>query len=417
MRRMILDSGWMGRLRSHDSISYCSHVSKHTETDPEDAKLAAAGFDPAAAPSDAIGRLRELRGQGVISDAAIARALGHVADAGAAAMLAEMEANAAGAVRREIRRSLYKLHQRGIEPPSESGKGQPRIAVAPEASGLTALFSPIDSDGARIVWIIKPRTQGGVMRLWGIVSEEEGLIGAIAAGISRRELRGERETMERRAGVKLVEGDWRLADFVLCEAYRRTPEARRGRVGNFLALRAELITLPVPTEIAHPIYAELAAEAQDEPSPDLLKEPEIAEWKLANADIAPYVDELNRANESTIVLNPVQQQNRIGLIVERAVSELFAGDPGVRIRRRLEDTAYYMIKSGRRQQAGWAAAAAAKIRDGADFKRVAFFQAFVRTQLGSIVAEEQERAREEPRLIVTPAEAMRAGEAARQRRR
>jgi len=34
-----------------------------------------------------------------------------------------------------------------------------------------------------------------------------------------------------------------------------------------------------------------------------------------------------------------------------------------------------------------------------------------------VVAEEQQKERDEPRLIMTPAEAMRASEAARQRRR
>ena len=40
--------------------------------------------------------------------------------------------------------------------------------------------------------------------------------------------------MERRAGVTMVEGDARLADYVLCEAFRRTPAEKRAPVGNFL---------------------------------------------------------------------------------------------------------------------------------------------------------------------------------------
>ena len=390
-------------------------VSKRTDTD--DSRLIAAGFDPGAAPADAIAKLRELRTIPDVPASSIARALGDIADAGAAAMLAEMGADATGALRREIRRALFRLHQRGIEAPSGKVEHETSHAAVLEGSGISALFSPIDSDGARIIWITKPRSQGGLVRLWGIASEEEGLVGAIAGTLTRREMREERRDMERRAGARLVEGDWRLADFILCDAYRNTPEARRGRVGNFLALRAELITSPPPSSIDHPIYAELAAELSKEPSIELLKEPDLAEWRLPAAAIAPYIDELNRVNESTIVLSPMQQQERIIQIVERAVTELFSGDSGVRIRRRLEDIAYYMLRSGRREQAGSAAAAAAKVRDGADLKRIAFFVGFMRMQVGSVVAEEQQKAREEPRLIMTPAEAMRASEAARQRRR
>jgi hypothetical protein len=41
----------------------------------------------------------------------------------------------------------------------------------------------------------------------------------------------------------------------------------------------------------------------------------------------------------------------------------------------------------------------------------------MRAQLGAILAEENEQRREEPRLIMTPAEAMRAQQAARARQR
>jgi hypothetical protein len=91
----------------------------------------------------------------------------------------------------------------------------------------------------------------------------------------------------------------------------------------------------------------------------------------------------------------------------------------VRIRRRFEDIAYYLARVGRRTQAGWAVAAAARMRDGVDVSKEIFFQAFIRTQLGTVAAAEQQKAEDEPRLIMTPAEAMRAREAraARGRRR
>src|SRR5262249_60551678 len=140
------------------------------------AALAAAGFDPAAPAPNALAKLRELRTNSTIPPTAIARALGHIADGGAAAMLAEMEEAAAGPLRREIRRSLFKLHQRGIEPPVEPPESAPRPTPASDASGLSALLSPIDAEGARIVWITKPRSQGCHIQLWGVDSEDEGLV-------------------------------------------------------------------------------------------------------------------------------------------------------------------------------------------------------------------------------------------------
>ncbi len=393
-------------------------MSKPPEINAHDTKLVEAGFDPAAAPADAIAKLRELRGKPGVTDLAIARALGSIADPGASAMLVEMEAGASGAMRREVRRALYKLKQHGIDAPAPIAPAA-TAAVHDSDTEKTAMLSPIDGEGARIVWIVKPRAQGGLIRMWALISEAEGLVGAQNTHLSRRELKSERDELERRAQVKLVEGDWRVADFIACEAWRNTPESRRGHVGNFLALRAELITSPPPTGLAHPVYAELAAEAAAEPSVELLKEPELLEWRLPDAQLKAYVDEMNQAGESVIVLSPVHKQERVNAVIDRATTELLTGDNGKRIQRRLEDIAYYMVRAGRREQAGWAAAAAARMRDGIDVTKVLFFQAFIRTQLGTVAAAEQQKAEEEPRLIMTPAEAMRAREAreARTRRR
>jgi hypothetical protein len=281
------------------------------------------------------------------------------------------------------------------------------------------MLSPIDGEGARIVWIVKPRVQGGLVRMWALISERDGLVGAQNTGMSRREMKSERDELERRAQVKLVDADWRVADFIVCEAWRNTPESRRGTVGNFLMIRSELIAVPPPTALTHPVYTELAPEVAAEPSVELLKEPELLEWRLPDALLKPYVDEINQAGESMIVLSPVHKQERVNAVIDRATAELLTGGNGVRIRRRLEDIAYYLARVGRRTQAGWAAAAAARLRDGIDPAKVLFFQGFIRTQLGTIAAAEQQKADEEPRLIMTPAEAMRAREAreARTRRR
>ena len=332
-------------------------------------------------------------------------------------MLAEMEIGASGPLRREIRRALFRLKQHGIEPVAADAPAAnvPRA----DATEMSAMLSPIDVEGARIVWIVKPRMQGGVIRMWALISDSDGLVGAQNTGLSRRELKTEREELERRAGVKLVDADWRVADFIACEGYRNTPDARRGQVGNFLVLRAEMISSPPPTELVHPVYAELAAEIVSEPSVELLKEPELLEWRLPDALIKPYVEEINRAGESVIVLNPMHKQERVNAVIDRATAEILSGDNARRIRRRLEDIAYYMARDKRRVQAGWAASAAARLRDNIDVTKVLFFQALVRTQLGTLAAAEEQKAAEETRLIMTPAEAMRAREAreARSRRR
>ena len=384
------------------------------DLDSGDLRLREQGFDPAAPIPERIAKLRELRGKSADDDPAIGKALGEITDPGAGELLVEMESNATGALRREIRRSIYKLRQHGIEvrEPVAEAKTAP---IAATESGLTALISPIDPEGVQIVWMIRARPRGGIVRLWGLVSETQGLAGAQNHALNRRELKTQQQELEQQAGVKLIEVEPRLADFILCDAYRRTSEAARLNVGSFYALRTEVTGAPLPTELAHPIYAEFAKESAEDPSIDLLKEPEVQAFRIPAKELEPYLEEVNRAQESVLVVSRSSQEDRIMGAVEKAIGELLSGVRAERLRHRLEDTGLYLAKTGRRQQAGWAAAAAAKIRDGADLKQVAFFRSLVQTQLGAMMAQEAEHKREEPRLIMTPAEAIRAQEEARAR--
>ncbi len=384
----------------------------------EEAKLRELGFDPAAAPEAAIAKLESLRGTAGVSDVAIVRALTTIASAESAAMLLRMETHAAGVLRREIRRALFKLRLHGIEPPLADARAETIASASLPASetGLSALLSPADGDGARVVWIVKARPGAGVKRLWGLVSERDGLFGISLTQLTRKELRHERTDLERRAGVSFIDADWRVADFILCDAYRRTAESHRGEIGNFFAFRTELIAQSPPSDLKHPVYDEFVAELAHDPSGDLMKEPDVAAWPIAPAIVKPYADEIAGLRNSVLVLSRVQQEERVVTVIERAIAELLTGEIGTRLRRHLEDTAYYFARTGRTQQAAWAIAGAARIRDGADLKRIAFFQAFMRAQLGAIIAEEEQHQREETRLIMTPAEAMRAQQAARARR-
>jgi hypothetical protein len=382
---------------------------KQTETSIS--QLREVGFDPDAAPADAVAKLASLRTRS--NDIAIARALGQIAAPEAASMLAEMEAGTSGGLRREIRRSLFRLRQHGIEPPVIAQNAAARPAQ--DDAGLSGMMSVVDADGARIVWIVKSRAGGGLRRLWALISEKDGLLAVTAESLSRRELRSDRAELERRAGAPMVEADWHLVDFIMCEAHRRTSDERRARVGNFLSLRTELVPVAPSLDFRHPLYDEFAGPAAGDPSVDLIKEPDIAAYKLPEDVIRPFADETAELQQSTLVLNRMLQEERVNAVLERTIEHLLTGDLAYRLRRRLEDTGYYFARTGKRAQAGWAVAAAAKLRDQADLKRIAFFQLFMRVQLGAILTEQQEKQQEQPRLIMTPAEMMRARAAAQAR--
>ncbi len=107
-------------------------------------------------------------------------------------------------------------------------------------------------------------------------------------------------------------------------------------------------------------------------------------------------------------MNKYQQEERVNAVVARAVEQLLAGEQGVLMGRRLEDTAYYLARTGRANAARWAASAAARIRDGEALGRIPFFIQYLMRSMGLALSEQQAQTEQQPRLIMTPAEAMRA---------
>ena len=97
-----------------------------------------------------VARLREQLGRGRETDLALVFLLGRVADNAAAEALTALEKGAAADkdLQREIRRSLYKLAQKGIRPPASESAGKavpkPILTMAPEAEGYC---SSVDGGG------------------------------------------------------------------------------------------------------------------------------------------------------------------------------------------------------------------------------------------------------------------------------
>ena len=169
------------------------------------------------------------------------------------------------------------------------------LPLAHPKSGSPPCSRPIDAEGARVVWIMKSRPGAGLKRLWGLVSRARWTLRRLAHRAHPQGIAQERADLERRAGIALIDADWRLADFILSDAYRRTPEvaARRGAqllrdahridravtAGRICSIRCMLNSLPTSP--------------RSRPA-ELMKEPEVAAWTIDPDTVKPYADEDRR---------------------------------------------------------------------------------------------------------------------------
>jgi hypothetical protein len=372
-------------------------------------RLRESGIDTENASATALGALTNHLGKGHDTDLAVAFLLGRVADPAAVAALTELERTAASKdIKREARRSLFKLAQRGMTIPRAEDAGiakpRPALKLGPEIEGY---ISSVDGAGVRLVWLTRPQPDGGLQLLQGMVSDRTGLERASGALIKRKELREQAQAIKESHGIQMISVPWEYADQMLYESYEKAKSLGQGRTEHFSSLRAAFNPLK-PKPAPHPIHSRLSpdgarAEAWRERSRRLLDEPEFRFWILDDDWMAPYLERVEQARESRLVLNEVQKEERVSAIVRDAARKIFAGETGRVFARRMEDMALYLLETGREEPAKLALAVALQLAEGeAGLLDISFLTGLAQKSLAFYLSQAKEKAAAEPSFIVKP---------------
>jgi hypothetical protein len=358
-------------------------------------------------PSDAtVDAYEAVLGRDAEADLAIAARLGAIADPRSAEMLRRLETSADKRLRKEAKRSLYRLEQRGVCLPKEA----PPAPRPPSGAQLEGLLSPVDGRGDQLVWLIKPRP-GGVLHLFSIINDPEGMRESDLVVVTRKALRAMRAELAAKNQIELVEADWQYCDFLMHRAF----EWARGRgtriSGDYPAMRTQLVKEPAAAELPPLIFSRVDADALEkdevrlQESGSILEEPEFQTWFRTREELQPYLDELDAVRDSPLVLDQAQQDERLRAVIERAVEELFSGEQRQSWVRRTLAMAYVFWMTKRQEQARRAAVAALALsRSARGGRDIAFYEVLVRMSLaGHFQATvEQEAERNKSSLILTP---------------
>lgn len=346
-------------------------------------------------------------GRDADADIAIAHRLGGIASEASALQLQQLEAAATDkGLRREIKRALYRLQQRGI-----AIAGAP--AAAPVATPLSTpplegYVSSIDGRGDQLVWLIRPQP-GGVLHLFAVINEPDGLREVALHSATRKTLKTLRGELEQRHDVRLAAIDWRHADYLVRRAFEAARASGARMEGDYPALRAQLWR-EGPTE-ASPLASPRADEAALSRSADVLREPELRTWFRPAEELAPFLEEFGSVQDSPLVLNELQQRERFDDILARATDRTFGEAQRDSWQRRLTEMARYFAATRRPERAAEAGAVAAALAGGTAPRDIPFCDELVRASFAYFaqLAAQQQAERARGSLIVTP------GQAARQR--
>jgi hypothetical protein len=312
-------------------------------------------------------------------------------------------------VLKSIKRSLYKLRQKGVrweeKPPEDSS-----VLRAPKPAEPQGYLGAIDATGSRIIVIARPQPPRGLLVVFSIVNDLEGIQEFTLRELSKKRFE------------EFVKGSMSSADLPIVPA----PGAYCVQVLKEVAVLSRRLSRPLPTGY-HEAEERFKDITRDDPGPIIyqyIKEEEVRDqayllkesanlhkispfsgWFLEDKEVEKYASDIKDAHESKIVLTADQKDARLNSIYRQAVEELFPEEKRMVWKRRLEEMAYILLKSGKEKEARAALSAAIDLKnpfsplDPNPF----IWNLLLKSIYSMIKTDYEEKEKEEKaRLIVTP---------------
>jgi hypothetical protein len=311
-------------------------------------------------------------------------------------------------VRKIIRRSLYRLKNKGI-PVEEISSDQERpILRALQVDPKEGFASGIDFLGHRLLWLVIPHPGRGLTVMDGIVSDREGIVDFSREEMTRKKFRSFVKEVKEENPFPIVAIEASYVAFLFIQAYQLNLKDDKKPPQDYLRAKSEIESIKKDYAKSF-IYSHLQADeiAGDDRSlkkgGDLLKTDIFSSWRIEEEQIRPYADEAWEAEESKIVLNPAQKEARFQGIYQKALMKLFSGEMRFIYQRRLEEMAYVLLKLGREEEAKISLSVAMDLEKTLNpIQPNPFLLQLVIKSILNLLAEAYEKKSKEVSLIVKP---------------
>ena len=358
---------------------------------------------------DLVPQLKTQFGKGRETDLAVIFSLGKIFDPAAVEALGEIDRQTTDKdLKKEIKRSRFKLAQKGLVAPQEKAADTKPAAIFERVSDVEASMSAVDGGGGRLIWITKPQPNHGLQVIQAMLHDREGLLRFGGMHVRRKELRKMADEIKQQHGISMISIPWEFADQIVYEGYERAKARGQSGLENFHEVRS-IIATGKPKEQAHPIYRRLDVDqaregAWRELSRRLLDEPELRYWILTDDWLQAILPQLEEAQTSRLVLNPLQKEERFNAIVREAVKTLCSGENGQAFKRRMEDMALYFLETNRADAARLALAVALQVGEAdPGLLDISFLTGLVQKSFAFFMSQEKaKREEEQSSLIIKP---------------
>ena len=322
------------------------------------------------------------------------------------AMMAESEEKQ---VIKAIKRALYKLRQKGVKWEEKPTDEKP-VFTPPKPAEPEGYLSPIDSTGSRIIVLARPIPQKGQLVVFSIISDLEGIQQFTVNRFSKKEFREFVSSSLSSAEFPVIEAPGAYCLKLLKEAGALTQSLSKALPQGYHEVENEFndVTWDEP---APPIYQSIK-EDEIKDLPHLLKDSAhlhetmpFSTWHLGEQEVEKYASQITEAQQSKIVLRPDQKEARVNAVYREALEELFPEEKRLLWKRRLEEMAYALLKTGKEDEARAALSAAVDLKNPfSSIEPNPFIWNLLLKSIQGLMETDQKKKEEEKKtsLIVTP---------------
>jgi len=267
-------------------------------------------------------------------------------------------------VRKAVKRSIFKLKQKGVSADALLSDGDVASSILKPAQKEAPLCSvgPVNGAGIRAVTLMLHRGGKGFDVGFAVLCDREGFHEFLFRTVGRKDAKELKEQFEAEAGP-FIETTLAHGATLMEEAYRTQLSLKGSVPREYLELRPWL--LAHASLLERPIVYDLIPEGMDSEYAlteaairDLFDDPLMETWSMEPGAIRPFVEEIYRVNDSPIVLTPIQKAARIREIQDKCLTAVFTPEERRRVKARLEEMAYLFLKLGQEETARTAIAAA-----------------------------------------------------------
>lgn len=303
-----------------------------------------------------------------------------------------------------LKRGLFRLKTKGITPQKEPLRKPYRLKLQPSIMEV-AYGSLIDPYGGRLLMLARSSPPTGLRVCQAILSDNYGIKRFQCSEMSRRAFREMLRQAKEEGKLSLVELEPSYCQFLIEEAYQLNLNTGQPAPADYLQWKSwigkpkEKYKLPLIYRYLPPEVIQGKAELISR-SAELLQQPEFNLWLLSLEEAKGYVEEIEEAKRSRIIVADYQKEFRLETLLKEATNAYFSSQKN-RYRRRLEEMALWLILRGKEQQAKLCVAVALALEER-EPNSIPFLVQLMKKSVEFYLRQKEERRREDTSLIIPP---------------